>query len=93
MAKETVSVNLPAGLYARLQELAAESDSTPSDQIAMLVENAFERRAWLRDLDELSKQINRDDKRVNELDQEEFIEQLRKARREIFEAEYAHLYR
>ena len=93
MAKETVSVNLPVGLYARLQELAAESDSTPSDQIAMLVENAFMRRAWLRDLDELSKQINRDDKRVNELDQEEFIEQLRKARREIFEAEYAHLYR
>ena len=93
MGKKTVKFNLPAGLYARLQELAAESDTTPTELIATLVEDAFKRRAWLRDLDELSEQLQGDDNRETESDQDEFIEQLRTARREIFEAEYAHLYR
>ena len=93
MGNRTVPLNLPADLYARLQQLASESDSAPADLIARLVEDAFNRRDWLRDLDELRAQINSDDNRETETNQEEFIEQLRKARREIFEAEYAHLYR
>ena len=93
MGKKIVTLNLPAGLSARLQELAAESDTTPTDLIATLVEDAFKRRAWLRDLDELHEQVKGVDNRETKADQEEFIEQLRMARREIFEAEYAHLYR
>ena len=93
MGNRTVPLNLPADLYARLQQLASESKTAPADLIARLVEDAFNRRDWLRDLDELRAQINRDDNRETETNQEEFIEQLRKARREIFEAEYAHLYR
>ncbi len=93
VGKNTVTIELPAGLYAKLEELAAESDSSPTDQIATLVEDAKTRRAWIRALDDMSKQIQEDDNRETEPDQEEFIEQLRKARREIFEAEYAHLYR
>ena len=93
MGNKTVTLNLPADLYARLQQLASESDTALADLIARLVETAFNRRDWLRDLDELRAQINRDDNRETEIPQEEFIEQLRKARREIFEAEYAHLYR
>ena len=93
MGNRTVPLNLPADLYARLQQLASESDTAPADLIARLVEDAFNRRDWLRDLDELRAQINSDDNRETETNQEEFIEQLRKARREIFEAEYAHLYR
>ncbi len=93
MGNRTVPLNLPADLYARLQQLASESETAPADLIARLVENAFNRRDWLRDLDELRAQINRDDNRETETNQEEFIEQLRKARRQIFEAGYAHLYR
>ncbi len=93
MGKETVTLNLPAGLYAKLEELAAESDSTPIDEIATLIEEAKSRRAWLRALDDFSKEIQENDNRENVPDQEELIEQLRKTRREIFEAEYAHLYR
>ena len=93
MGNRTVPLNLPADLYARLQQLASESDTAPADLIARLVEDAFNRRDWLRDLDELRAQINSDDNRETETNQEEFIEQPRKARREIFEAEYAHLYR
>ena len=92
MGKETVTLNLPAGLYAKLEELAAESDSTPIDEIATLIEEAKSRRAWLRALDDFSKEIQENDNRENVPDQEELIEQLRKTRREIFEAEYAHLY-
>ena len=93
MGKKIVTLNLPAGLSARLQELAAESDTTPTELIATLVEDAFKRRAWLRDLDELHEQVKGVDNRETKADQDEFIEQLRTARREIFEAEYAHLYR
>ena len=93
MGKKTVKFNLPARLYARLQELAADSDTTPTELIATLVEDAFKRRAWLRDLDELHEQVKGVDNRETKSDQEEFIEQLRMTRREIFEAEYAHLYR
>ena len=93
MGNKTVTLNLPADLYTRLQQLASESDTIPTVLIARLVEDAFNRRDWLRDLDELREQIKCEDNRETESDQEEFIEQLRKTRRDIFEAEYAHLYR
>lgn len=93
VSKNTVTIKLPAGLYEKLEELAADSNSSPTDQIAALIEDAKARRAWIRALDDMSKQIQKDDNRETEPDQEEFIRQLRKARREIFEAEYAHLYR
>lgn len=43
MGKETVTLNLPAGLYAKLEELAADSGSTPIDEIATLLEDAKSR--------------------------------------------------
>ena len=91
--EKTVTLNIPSGLYAILEELAAESNTTPNDQIVTIIEEALKRKAWLRDLEELQKEIGQDKNLDTELDQEELIEKLRKARREIFEAEYAHLYR
>ena len=84
---------MPSRLYAELEELAADSDSTPVDQIASLIEDAQSRRSWLRALNDSSKEIKENANRETEPDQEELMEQLRKIRREIFEAEYAHLYR
>lgn len=93
MGKETVTLKLPAGLYAELEELAADPDSTPVEQVATLIEDAKSRRAWLRALNDFRNEIQENDNRETEPDQEELMEQLRKTRREIFEAEYVHLYR
>ena len=93
MKTETVMLKLSAGRYSSLQELAAQSKATPTDLIATLVDDDFKRRAWLNDLTELRDRIARDDAPQFESDPEQFIEQLRQPRREIFDAEYVHLYR
>lgn len=93
VCEETVTIEIPGDLYAKLVELATESDSTPTDQIASLIEAALKHRAWLRELYELRELIKNQNPQETEPNHEEFIEQLRMTRREIFEAEYAHLYR
>ena len=93
VCEKTVTIKIPGDLYAKLVELATESDSTPTDQVASLIEAALKHRAWLRELNELRELIKKENPQETEQDHEEFIEQLRKTRREIFEAEYAHLYR
>ena len=93
MSPETVTLELPATLYAKLEKLAIEEQTDLENLIATLVDSAFKQRAWLHELTQLREQIERDDGQKTESDQEEFIEQLRQARREIFDAEYAHLYR
>ena len=93
MNEEPVTLKLPATLYAKLEELAIEEQTIPENLIATLVNSAFQRRSWLRHLAKLHEQIKRDGGHQTEESQEEFIVRLRQARREIFDAEYAHLYR
>jgi hypothetical protein len=93
MAKEVVTLELPASLYDKLQELAAEDQTDPVSVITHLVIIAHQHRAWLRDLAALREQIVRDGGLQVGATKEEVIERLRQTRREIFEAEYAHLYR
>ncbi len=93
MNPETVNVQLPARLYSQLKDLASESQSDPIEVITHLVEQAHQRRAWQRDLDELRQQIEQDGGLQIGLTQDEIVERLRQTRREIFKAEYAHLYR
>ena len=93
MSSETVTLQLPDSLYSKLEELAVEAQINPDDLIATLVETAYQRRAWLRDLNELREQIKRDGGLRVGASREEVVEQLRQTRREIFDAEYAHLYR
>ena len=93
MSPETVTLKLPASLYTKLEKLAIEEQTDLENLIATLVDNAFKQRVWLHELTELHEQIKRDGGQKTESDQEEFIEELRQARREIFDAEYAHLYR
>ena len=54
---------------------------------------ASQRRDWLRDLTTLGEQIRQDGGLQVGATREEVVERLRQTRREIFEAEYAHLYR
>jgi len=93
MKTEVVSIQLPAHLYAELQSLAAEEQTDPVEIIDRLVTAASQHRAWLRDLTALREQIRQDGGLQVGASRDEVVERLRQTRREIFEAEYAHLYR
>ncbi|MGQ9626823.1 MAG: hypothetical protein ACUVV0_07965 [Anaerolineae bacterium] len=93
MDKTTVTIQLPAQLYADLQSLAKDEQVDLVEVIAHLVAMAHERRAWLRDLTALREQIRQDGGLQVGMTKDEVVERLRQTRRNIFEAEYAHLYR
>jgi molybdopterin converting factor small subunit len=92
MDAATVTVRLPAGLYAELQTLAQEEQAEPVAILSQLVKAARQQRAWLHDLAALRKQIEQDGGLQVGATKEEVVERLRRTRHEIFEAEYAHLY-
>jgi hypothetical protein len=93
MDPEHVTVQLPSSLYDQLQELAAEERIEPVEVISQLVSAAYQHRGWLRDLIALREQIRQAGGLQVGQTKEAVIERLRQTRREIFEAEYAHLYR
>jgi hypothetical protein len=93
MDKSPVTIQLPASLYAELQTLAADEQTDPVEVIRRLVATANQRRAWRRDLTALRDQIREEGGLQIGTTKEEVVERLRQTRREIFEAEYAHLYR
>jgi len=93
MSTKTVALQLPASLYAELQSLAAEEQTDPVGLITRLIVAANQRRTWLRNLAALREQIRQDGGLQVGTTKDEVVERLRQTRREIFEAEYAHLYR
>lgn len=93
MSIEVVSLELPVSVYNKLQELVTEEQSDPITVVTHLITIAHQHRSWLRDLTELREQIQRDGGLQVGNTKEEVVERLRQTRREIFEAEYAHLYR
>jgi hypothetical protein len=93
MTTEVVTLQLPTNLYDKLQELATEEQSDPVSVITNLVTAAYQHRGWLRDLAALREQIRQDGGLNVGSTKEEVVERLRQTRREIFETEYAHLYR
>lgn len=92
MHATTVTVRLPADLYAELEILAREEETEPVVILSQLVTAARQRRTWLNDLTALRKQIAQDVGLQVGATRDEVVEHLRRVRREIFEAEYAHLY-
>jgi hypothetical protein len=61
--------------------------------IGRLLALASQRRRWLRDLTSLREQIRQDGGLQVGTTKEEVVERLRQTRRDIFETQYAHLYR
>jgi hypothetical protein len=92
MMETTVTLQLPSKLYDELQLLTTEERSDPVEVIGRLVAMASRRRAWLRDLEDLREEIRRDGGLQVGTTRDKVVERLRQTRREIFEAEYAHLY-
>ncbi len=92
MSAGVIPFRLPAPLYADLQALATEEQTDPVTMVARLIETARQRRAWHTDLASLREQIRQDGGLQVGNTKDEVVEQLRQTRRQIFEAEYAHLY-
>ena len=93
METKTMTLELPASLYADLESLAAEEQQNLVEVLAHLVKAAGRRRAWLSDVRALREQIRLDGSLDVGRTKEQVVEQLRQTRREIFETQYAHLYR
>jgi hypothetical protein len=93
MATNMVTVELPANSYDQLQELAASGQADPIEIMTELIALAYQRQGWLKELTELQDLIQEQGGLQIGDTKEEVIEKLRQTRREIFEAEYAHLYR
>jgi len=93
MDKPLVTIQLPASLHDELQTLAADEQADLVEVIRRLVAMASQHRGWLRDLKALREQIRQDGGLQVGTTKEEVVTRLRQTRREIFEAEYAHLYR
>lgn len=93
MESPLVTIQIPASLYAELQALAEEEHTTLAEVIERLLVPSRQRRAWLRDLAALRERIQRDGGLQIGKTKEAVVEQMRETRRQIFEAEFAHLYR
>jgi len=93
MDKPPVTVQLPASLHDELQALAEDEQTDLIEVIRRLVAMAGQRQGWLRDLAALREQIRQDGGLQVGTTKEEVVARLRQTRREIFEAEYARLYR
>lgn len=93
MNTELVNFQISANLYQMLQTLATEEHTDPESIITQLITEAYQRRRWLQDLTALRQQIQDESSSQLGSTKEEIIAQLRQTRQEIFEIEYAHLYR
>jgi hypothetical protein len=92
MSTAQVTVALPAEVYAQLEELAVQEAIQPVDMIERLVTTAQQQRAWQRDLVALRQDIQQNNNAAH-VAHNPTIEELRQTRSDIFDAEYAHLYR
>jgi predicted CopG family antitoxin len=93
MKSRLVAIQIPASLYSELKALAEEEHTSLAEVIERLLAVSRQRRAWLRDLAALREQIQRDGGLQIGKTKEAVVERMRETRRQIFEAEYAHLYR
>ncbi len=93
MSTETVTLQLPISLYADLADLASEAHQDPVAIIAEWVEEVRQRRLWQQGWADLRAEVQKDGGFSPEAPSEEFVTLTRRSREEIFEAEYAHLYR
>jgi metal-responsive CopG/Arc/MetJ family transcriptional regulator len=93
MNTRVITIELPEKLYAELQLLADAEQTDPIEVIDRLVRMASLHRAWLRDLNALREQIYQAGGLQVGASKDEVVDRLRQTRHELFEAEYAHLYR
>ena len=93
MEESLVTIQLPAQLLSELEALASAAQSDVVSVLGDLVTIARRRRTLGNDWQALCAEVRRTGGLAVGQTTEEIVEQMRKTRAEIFEAEYAHLYR
>ena len=93
MNTELVSLQLPASLYEKLQTIAIAENTDVVGAIAQFVATTNQKKSWLQDLANLRQQIQTEGGLQLGDTKEAITAKLHQTRQEIFEAEYAHLYR
>jgi predicted CopG family antitoxin len=93
METKRVTLTLPINVYEELLEVKKEESHSVADFVRMVVSEKLTRMRWQRNLEDLRREIREAGGLELRGSKEEVIERLRETRREIFETEYAHLYR
>jgi hypothetical protein len=93
MEESLVTLQLPAQLLSEIESLASAAQSDVISVLGDLVTIARHRRTLGNDWLALCAEVRRTGGLAVGETTEEIVEQMRKTREEIFEAEYAHLYR
>lgn len=93
MSAKTVTLQLPASVYADLEKLAVETHRDPIEVISAWLEEARQRRQWQKGWADLRAQLAEESGFRLDEGVDEIVAVTRRSREEIFEAEYAHLYR
>lgn len=89
-----VTVEIPATVYAELRAIADERKSDPVQEITTWVRTMRQRQVWQRGWADLRAMVQkRPPSDMKGKSTEMLLEQMRRTREEVFEAEYAHLYR
>jgi len=94
MATKQITFTLSAELYDEILK-AKQEEGAPSvsEFVRRIISEKLEEKRWRRNLRELQQDVKKCGGLRLGKTKEEIIEALRRTRREIFETEYAHLYR
>lgn len=93
METKRVTLTLPTNVYEELLEAKGEEARSVADFVRAAVLEKLARMRWQRNLEDLRREIREAGGLEVRGSKEEVIERLKETRREIFETEYAHLYR
>ena len=88
-----VTIQLPDMLFQELETIAKAKQSDPVALIAAWVDSAQQQNQLLREWKLLCEDVQGTGGYPKDETIDELVERLRKTREEIFEQEYAHLYR
>ena len=94
METKQITLRIPNNLYKEIIEAKKETGArNVAEFIRAMISEKIEERQWRRNLKELQEEVRKSGGLGLGKTKEEVIEALRRSRQEIFDAEYAHLYR
>ncbi len=89
----TVALNLPRDVFESIEILANEAHMSSVEIVKTWLNRELDHRKWLNDWQDLRTQIKIDGGLEIGLTSDQIIEKLRQTRHEIWDADYAYLYR
>ena len=93
METKRTTLTLPLDVYEEVLEAQGEETPSVAGFVRAAVVEKLAKMHWQRNLEDLRREIREAGGLELRGSKEEVIERLRETRREIFETEYAHLYR